>query len=488
VNVDNNSKYWHILVALFCTVVAQAGSYAELSKQLDMLLLAQDPELHLGLEIRPLNDTVSCYKYQNAHVFTPASTTKLFTAAAAFSILGPLYTFETYLFTDGAIKDSVLEGDLYLKGTGDPSLTYQDLCSLVEQLEHKNIREIKGNFYVDSSFFDDISYGPGWLNDCGSAYWHAPVSALNAEHNSVTLTIKASGKPSAVAVNVEPKTSYVRIHNKALIDLKNNKQNPLEVVRRWRKLSNDIDITGTLPIDSTQTFVVTIEHPELYAGALFKQALANVGISVDSVRIKKAPANATVVACHASKPLKELISFMLKESDNLYAECIFKTLGAQCYGAPGTWQNGEQAVKNFLTTMVNLADNQVSLKDGSGLSYYNLVSPESVITLLCWIYHKASFAAVFQQGLAIWGIDGTLKNRLCEDAQGKICGKTGSLRGVSALAGYVLDEEKEPLVFSFMLNGALKNTAEYKTGIEDQLGQILIKNLRPSAKPKSVGH
>jgi D-alanyl-D-alanine carboxypeptidase/D-alanyl-D-alanine-endopeptidase (penicillin-binding protein 4) len=181
-----------------------------------------------------------------------------------------------------------------------------------------------------------------------------------------------------------------------------------------------------------------------------------------------------ILAEHKSEPLKDIIRFMMKKSDNLYADSLFKAMGAASYGAPGTWQKGKKAVDTFLSEKVGLSMKQLQIYDGSGLSHTNKLSPNQLMQLLQWIYLHSEYRNLFIESLPIGGIDGTLRKRMRQsNNKAKIKAKTGNLTGVTALSGYITPKTGLPLIFVIMVNRRNKSAVEFKRKLEDHLCTFL---------------
>jgi D-alanyl-D-alanine carboxypeptidase/D-alanyl-D-alanine-endopeptidase (penicillin-binding protein 4) len=205
-----------------------------------------------------------------------------------------------------------------------------------------------------------------------------------------------------------------------------------------------------------------------YNKSLLKSLLARNGIEVEGV-IATASAKplAHELARHDSKPLKDMISDMLKMSDNVIAGSIFKKLGQMYTHRPGTWESGGIAVAQILSQQASLDIWRMSLIDGSGLSRYNQVTPAQMLKVLEFAFHNHATNYDFMSALPVAGVDGTLKRRMHNIAW-RVRAKTGTLQGVIALAGYAITADKEPVAFVIMINGRNGTTWKYR-GVEDKI-------------------
>ncbi|HSW86816.1 MAG TPA: D-alanyl-D-alanine carboxypeptidase/D-alanyl-D-alanine-endopeptidase [Rhabdochlamydiaceae bacterium] len=441
---------------------------------IDRLILNFEPNAHIGIEIVSVKTGQKLYQKNANQLFVPASNLKLFTGAAALAILGQDYRFETRLLTDGDIRGNILRGNLFLKGSGNPEFSLDHLEEMVFQLKLNQIEHISGDLIADNTDFDSISQGPGWMWDEGAEYWNSPMDALTVNHSCMKLWIRPASEVSRPPmVYIYPKTSYVSVQNSALTV---EKEGTLKVGRQGMAQQNVIEIKGSLPIKKThQEYMVPVETPHLYAIHLLKDLLSKYGIRLDgSIKVQQTPSSARIVAVHHSAPLGVMIRNMMKQSDNLAADCFFKKLGQTRYGSPGTWQNGGQAMKEFLTNQVGIDVSEMVMLDGCGLSRYNLVSPHQIASFLTWMQKQHKFCAEFMSSLPIAGTDGYLKHRMKENnTRGNVRAKGGSMTGVTSLSGYVNTKDGDLLAFSIMINGFVKPIKDYKNQLEDQICLVL---------------
>ncbi len=373
--------------------VVMAFSLIEASQSLEKkmsALLNRYNHLHIGCEVYSFKQQKIIYSYHANQLFTPGSNTKLFTCLFALDLLGEAYRFQTSLLTDGTISGSTLKGNLYLQSSGDPSLTTDDLKVLFNKLIEKGITTITGNIYVDRTVFDGEYFAPGTtVEDIGRG-WMSPLSGFMVDRKPVTLC--------------SADTAYL------------NK-----------------DIT----------------HCFFEAVPFVNEQLSKLGVGFDgTLSFAQCPEQATLLASYYSDVLSQLITKTLKSSDNLYADCLFKKMSTVLYGFPGSWANGTKAM-GFFSEAIEL-EHPVILRDGSGLSRYNLVSPHDIVSLLVWATAQVYFLE-FMQTLPIAGVDGTLLKRMLPIAS-QVKAKTGTLGGVSALSGY-LETEDDMFAFSIMING-----------------------------------
>jgi serine-type D-Ala-D-Ala carboxypeptidase/endopeptidase (penicillin-binding protein 4) len=461
---------------LFCSytyVPSPRDQVIGIQSDIERLLIGYEDTAHIGVKVVSLKNGQRIFCRAQDKLFVPASVLKIFTAAAALDLLGVDFRFETNIYALEKPENGAIRGDLYLKGGGDPSLTIEDLRNLAFQLQLKGIRCIEGSLIVDNTEFDPVPLGPGWMWDEGAEYWNSPLDALTVNHSCVDLWVEPPEKGSTPKITTFPQTDTVTILNLAQVGIG---KEPISVKRCWATQDNIIEIKGMIPPDSPPLFFrVSIENPALYTGALFHNILKEMGITIQNeVKQADTPLHAIVLATHLSQPLRTLAAFMMKESDNLYANSFFKKVGARFLGVPGTWLKGAQAMRFFLQKKAGLDTTDFVIVDGSGESRYNLVSPHQIVQFLNWAHLQFSFVPEWIASFPIAGIDGSLRNRMTDaSVRGKVRAKPGTMTGITALAGFAQSLDGEILIFSILTNGFVQPVKIMRAELEDQFATIL---------------
>jgi D-alanyl-D-alanine carboxypeptidase/D-alanyl-D-alanine-endopeptidase (penicillin-binding protein 4) len=450
-------------------VVAQ--DRGALAADLDAILAA--PGLagaDVGLVVKTLDgDTV--YSRESAGRQQPASNTKLVTSVAAFDVLGPDYRFDTTVHAAGRRSGPVLNGDLYLKGTGDPTVLAADYDALAGQVAAAGVKFVRGKLVADDTWFDDVRLGTSWAWDDEAYYYSAQVSALTAapdtDYDAGSIIIRvAPGAGGKAVVTTEPPTDYVKIVNTAVTGAAGS-SNTISVDRVHG--ANTITVTGSIPSGGATTSEwMAVWEPTGYAAALFRAALGKHGVTVLGPTTRGAtPAAAPVVAARQSMPLSQLAVPFLKLSNNLHAEILVKAMGRKVSGE-GTWSAGLAAVAGVLPSY-GIDPARLSLRDGSGLSRMDQISPDQLAALLGAARSRPWFPT-WHDALPIAGkadrlVGGTLRSRMRGTvAEGRVYAKTGSLTGVSGLSGYVTTAGGEQWVFSMVTNNSIGVNVK---GVED---------------------
>ncbi|MEH6941410.1 D-alanyl-D-alanine carboxypeptidase/D-alanyl-D-alanine-endopeptidase [Bacillus sp. JJ722] len=433
----------------------------------------------VGVSVRNATNGKVIYEKNGSVRLRPASNMKLITAATALKTLGPKYTFSTEVLSDGSQKGKVLSGNLYLKGKGDPTLLEKDFQELALKLKQKGITRIKGNLVGDDTWYDKERYAidTPWSDE--QEYYAAGISALTASPNedydagTVMVNVKPQSPGEMASISVTPKTNYVQIHNKVKTVNSSAKKN-ITITRQHG--NNKITIEGTIPAGSSpDKSWVAVWEPTGYALNLFKTALQKQGITIDGkVTTGNTPQKARVLAADRSIPLSKLAVPFMKLSNNTHAEMLIKEMGKVKAGE-GSWEKGLKFVKGQLQG-IGVNGNTILMRDGSGLSHVNLVSPNELTSLLYNVQDETWFPA-FKNSLPIAGnsnrmIGGTLRNRMKGTAaEGKVIAKTGSITSVSSLSGYVTTQSGAKLAFSIIINNTVNEDNLRK--VEDQIAVAL---------------
>ncbi len=408
-------------------------------------------DLRTGETLAAINPTIP---------LLPGSNAKLVTAARSFAELGPAYRFETTVHAVGERQDGHLLGDLVITGGGAPDLSQADLMALADQVAAAGIETVVGELVVDASAFDSQSLGPGWTWDDGQFHYGAKSTPLAIERNTVDITI--ASRDGSVHVDASPTSEIVRLD----IDVDVGPEWTLEVYKK--RASEVICVEGDIPPDELVTKASPVDDPMMHAASLFKDALEAKGITVDGwTRIEDGPAETAGTPCAVvqSAPLSTIVSEMLVDSDNFAAEQLARTIALERDGV-GSWDGWNRHVSDFLA---NHSCDAVRLRDGSGLSRYNLLSAACLVSVLEWCLEQP-WATQYCRSLALAGEDGTVSDRLT-DVSVPIRAKTGTLTGARALSGYIDAEDGNPAaVFSCLLSNL---TSEYEATATDRIDDLV---------------
>jgi len=438
-----------------------APAVQNLRRDVDAIL--EDPALargYWGVLVASMKTDEVLYE-RNAHkLFIPASNMKIVTLAAAAERLGWSYRYETTLRARGRIENGRLQGDVIAVGTGDPSVTEDQSVPLfdswAERLKAAGVRAIDGRIIGDDNAFDDDELGFGWSWDDLPEDYSAGVSALQFNENAIRVTIApgpAIGDSAAISTAPPYSGTTVESH---VVTAAADAPSRVDVSRLPG--SARLVLRGAVPLGSAPaTRDLSVDNPTLFFVTALRAALIARGIDVrgpavdvDAIADHGSSSEAMVVATYQSAPLSTLAVRLMKESQNLYAETLLKTLGAT--PGPATFPAGRAAVQGTLQAW-GVAPGELIDRDGSGLSRYDFVTPAALVTILTHIARDERLRGPFEATLPIAGRDGTLQNRMKGTAaEGNARAKTGSMTGIRALSGYVSTADGEPLVWSIMAN------------------------------------
>jgi len=360
-------------------------------------------------------DTI--YSVNHTRSMIPASNTKLFTTATALKIMGRDFLLHTKILMDNnALTDSIVTGNVYIKGLGNSVFTSEDLDSLVSEIVKKGITKITGDIIGDDTFFDDVYTRDDWIKDEKANVKLPPVSALVIDRN----------------------TKYVKKKRRG----------------RWR------------------TYRVHVTNPPKYAAQLLKQKLVDSGINVEGeAKTGETPLTATVLV-QSSVVLNKLIQLINKNSDNFLAECLFKTIGAIASGKQGNSFYSTQAILTFIKDNEIYSEN-TSIVDGSGISRFDQITVGAIVGLLEIMYFDLKNFPDFYNSLSIAGVDGTLEDRLDKKGDSiNFRGKTGTLNGVSSLSGYLTTKSGDELIVSMIIEFNRGGSKKYRNA-QDKIIEIL---------------
>ena len=450
-------------------VITSNSTVPALKRKIDAILAHELlPVTNVGIKVVSLKEGDTIYEFNPQLLLVPASTQKVFTAAAALALLGPDREVATTVALDAA------GGRVYLKGCGDSMVSAADLAALAATAARSMDRGREYTLAADLSCFDDLYRGSGWMWDDDEFL----ISPLSVNQNAVTVQVRPGLRVGAPAtVTAEPATSYFTLENLARTGTGGEPES-VKAARRPGERDNVITISGTIPLGSGPLVKhASVWRPELMALTLFRDALWSQGIKVAGTTTAQVPAGAPVVA-RLARRVGELVRFGLKNSDNLTAESLLKLLGQQSTGQPGSAEAGSAAVRRYLATQ-GIATEHLALADGSGVSRYNLCSADTLTQTLRAIHRDRELYRIFYDSLPVAGRDGTLKSRMKGScAEGNLRGKTGNMSGVSALSGYASSADGEPLAFAMIMQN-YATSGRHAREIQNRIAALLCGFRRP---------
>jgi D-alanyl-D-alanine carboxypeptidase/D-alanyl-D-alanine-endopeptidase (penicillin-binding protein 4) len=402
----------------------------------------------------------------------PASNNKVFTAVWALDLLGPDYRFPTDLLISGSIENGVLRGDVILRGSGDPAFGYPEwedepmdpLRVMARRLQSMGIRSVQGSVIGDATAFDSTLVGPDWPRDTGggSAFYAPRVSGLPFQRNVIYIEAEP-GAGGGVQITLDPPVRTVPVTSTARAG----------GGRAWavREATNDtIEVKGSVS-NRLNRFAVGVAHPAMLAADALRHAMTEVGITVGgATRVGDFPEEARLVHRHLSIPLAAMIPKLNQESDNFFAEHLWKAAAREALGV-GSYAAGGPASALHFIRRAGVPAGQVYQFDGSGLSSLNRASANSLVRALVYA-HGRPYSASFHSSMAVAADPGGTMRNLFRGtpAADNLHAKTGYISGVRALSGYVRASNGELIAFSFLYNG--RNTFGARD-TQSKLGELL---------------
>ncbi|MGC6509198.1 MAG: D-alanyl-D-alanine carboxypeptidase/D-alanyl-D-alanine endopeptidase [Myxococcota bacterium] len=426
----------------------------DLSPVLNLPLFAQSK---VGIQVINTETGEEVYAHRANEEYIPASVMKVLTAAIAYRTLGPDYRFRTDIFTDGEIEDGVLNGNLFIKGTGDPTLVAEKLWKIIHDLKISGITEVKGQVIYDDTHFNGSSLIPGWTKEAdlesGPAYFPA-LSSLSVNFNTVAIMVRPSTRIGDEAiVSLEYPVPFVQIEADVKTIAPGSK--PWMVVERTIEDGQvTFSISGKINYGEVKPWVYyrSIPEPELLFQSLFRQLAKEQGLVIRGRdKMGMVPESATLLTTLYSQPLRELTADMNKHSRNLIAEHLIRAVGHE-YSGVATTEAGLDVLHDYLVDL-GVPEEDFTLVNGSGLSPDIKIKPSVITAVLLDLYRDPSIKHEFLASLAVNGQEGTLKWRLKDEPHyGKVRGKTGSINGVYCLGGYIRTDSGQVYAFSFLVN------------------------------------
>jgi serine-type D-Ala-D-Ala carboxypeptidase/endopeptidase (penicillin-binding protein 4) len=424
---------------------------------------------HWGILIVDPTRGETLYTRNADKLFMPASNQKIITGSVALAQLGPEYRWTTTLFARGPIRRGVLDGDLVVRGDGDPSISSSmrgdalaPLRDLADSLRARGITRIRGRIAAAPSPFTDAPLGYGWAWDDLDEPYGAGVDALYFNEGFTQILVRAGARPGEpVRATTRPASTYPPLLVRATTVAR--AAAAPDSARLGPKLTAGYDsshtgvlVAGTIAVGDTAVLELALrDHPAAFSAAL-REALRSRGIAVDEARRDSTAPLDSLVALR-SPPLRDVMRAFEKPSQNQIGELLFKTIARQATGV-GRADTARRVVESQLVAWGAEPDG-FAVRDGSGLSRHDYVSPRTLVTALDAMRRHPEFR-VFYDALPIAGVDGTIDKRMRgTPAQGNVHAKTGYIDKARSLSGYVTTPDGQMLIFSMLCNNYTVPTA-----------------------------
>jgi D-alanyl-D-alanine carboxypeptidase/D-alanyl-D-alanine-endopeptidase (penicillin-binding protein 4) len=414
-------------------------------------LLVVDPER---------GDTL--YSRNADKLFMPASNMKLLTGSTALTQLGPDYRWSTTLFARGRVRNGTLNGDLVVYGNGDPTVSEHmhpdsalaPLRALADSLRAHGIRRVRGRVVAAPSPFTDAPLGFGWAWDDLDEPYSAGVDALYFNEGFTQVVVHGGARPGAkVRAITRPLSTYPRLIVKATTV---SPLDPTDTVSARPAISVGQDsshtgvlVSGTIAAGDSAVLEIAFRDQDAAYVAALTEALRTSGVTISGSRTDTTAALDSLLT-QLSPPLRDVFPFFEKPSQNQIGEILFKTIALEATGV-GTADSARRVVSQQLLDW-GAAPDGFAVRDGSGLSRHDYVSPRTIIHVLDAIRHSPDFQVLYD-ALPIGGVDGTIRNRMKgTPAEGNVHAKTGTLDKARSLSGYVTTADGRMLLFSALCN------------------------------------
>lgn len=385
----------------------------------------------------------------------PASTQKVLTALTAKLALSDEFRFETSLLTNGKVQGNTLKGDLIVRFTGDPDLTSGQLSNLLAQLKKQKITKITGNLILDTAVFTSHDRGLGWIWNDLTMCFNAPPAAVNIDNNCFYLELDANQAiGESVKINI-PAQYPVQVFGQVYVA--SQQEAPYCQLDVMVNDNNRYQVKGCLARQNKPFGLsFAIQDPSAYGAAMIQRQLKRLGIEFNGkVQTPLMQQKGQLLAQHFSKPLPDLIKKMMKKSDNQIADALFRSVAFHYYKRPASFQLGSQAMRQILHSKAGIKLSNSIIADGSGLSRHNLISANLMLQVLDYIA-KNEATLKLMDSFPIAGVDGTLSGRgslINPPLIKNVIAKTGALKGVYNLAGFMTNSRNETLAFVQFING-----------------------------------
>jgi len=449
----------YILRALPVFLLAAGAAHAQsLPPSVEQALKrAHIPLTAVAAYVQDVDDGKPHIAHNAAQPMNPASTMKLVTTYAALELLGPTYTWKTEAYAGGKLEGGVLQGNLILKGYGDPKLTLENFWLLLRHLRALGLREIRGDLVLDRSYFEAAAYDPAKFDAEPLRAYNVGPDALLLNFKAVRFQFVPDADTKLVTVIAEPRpaglafAAAVRATDGACGDWRAGIQAEFQSNGGSAKAS----FAGSMPAACGERYwnASLLAQPN-YVYGVFKQLWQELGGTITGGwRDGAVPAEAKLLATATSASNAEMVRDINKFSNNVMARQLFLTLGAEVLKLPGRSDRSARVVQSWLAEK-KLDFPELILENGSGLSREERISAGNMGRLLLEAWHSAVMPELMSS-LPLVAYDGTMRRRLrFESIAGQAHIKTGSLSDARTLAGYVLDQRGRRRVVVMFINHA----------------------------------
>jgi len=430
------TRTWLAAACLVLVAAGQARAGALPPAVQGVLKLRNVPDDSLSVYVEDLDSGEAVARWNETVQRNPASTMKLLTTLVALDTLGPAYRWRTEVYARGTLANGTLDGDLLLKGYGDPFLVTGRVWQMLRDIRHAGIDRITGDLLIDDSWFDVGDYDPG-------AFDGQPLRAYNVSPNALLMNFKVVRywfEPAGdrVAVQLDPPLDNLRVDNRLASHEGRCGGYQRGIAITMNEPQDKVTFTGRFPRGCRRYAMdrSVLSH-NAFAYGLFRSLWREAGGSFDGgwANVVSDDVEEPLLVVE-SPPLTEMIARINKHSNNVMARQLLYTLSAEVLGAPGTETGGRQVIADWLARN-RLEPGKLSVENGAGLSREARISAAHLAALLRFAWHQP-YMPEYLASMSLSGLDGTLSRRFRHsDLVGKAHLKTGSLDHVAAIAGYL---------------------------------------------------
>jgi len=411
-----------------------------------------------SIYIHEINTADPIVAFNSDRPMNPASVMKLVTTFAGLELLGPAFTWKTEIYANGIMKKGRLQGDLIIKGYGDPRLNLENFWLLTRRLYQTGLREITGDLILDNSYFDVPVENPAAFDNKPYRSYNTAPEAHLVNYRTTELRISPKPESNTTRIIINPQTEFIALNNN--LKLTQGKcvewRNKLGIVINIDTKNNhhaSVTLNGSYSAAcGEKSLLLSLHNSQTYTLGLFKQLWKQQGgIFNGKVRTGIVPDERLPFEIYQSPPLTEIIRDINKYSNNTAARQLYLTLGAVSNNKPATLNKSNGAVRQWLKSK-ELDFPEFKIENGSGLSRNERISARHLGKLLLKAF-QSPVMPEFVSSLPILAVDGTMQKRLTgTDVTGRAHIKTGSLNGVKAMAGYMLDKLGRRMTIVFFVN------------------------------------
>lgn len=464
-----------ICTTLVLCLFVMAAAHSE-NKELpagvrNVLDVRQVPDETLSIYVADVDTGETVLQWLDGEPRNPASTIKLLTTLVSLDILGPAYRWKTEVFADGEIHGDQLDGDLVVKGYGDPFLVTERVWRLLRDIRLTGIREISGDLLIDDSYFDVGDYDP-------AAFDRQPLRAYNVAPNALLMNFKVvrywfepDHESDAVNVRLDPPLDNLSVENRLGLASGRCRGYQRGITISTNEPADKVTFSGKFPSGCKRYAMdrAVLSHNEFVYGLFGLLWRESGGVFDGSWHNAVADPEAEPIVSFDSLPLSEMIARVNKHSNNVMARQLLYTLSAEVKGQPGTEEGGRQVISDWLTAN-DLESCKLAIQNGAGLSRNSRITAADMGSLLTFAWRQP-YMPEYLASMSISGLDGTLSRRFRDaDLIGKAHLKTGSMDHVSAIAGYLQSRSGRRLAVV-----AIQNYKDIHRGPGEEVQEALLR-------------